>query len=180
MPRPAVHGRQEIRRYWVTDDIAWLRERHGVDTWAGLTSIGMVERHRRNGGPGTPVTVERSYYISSLPAATPTQATRFATSVREHWGIENGVHWVLDLAFREDERRVRCDHAPANFATLQHLALNLLRRDQTAKIGIKGKRLRRAGTNDTWSDCSLFRCVCPGCSCTSGSVATDVCLTGRG
>jgi predicted transposase YbfD/YdcC len=138
----AEHGRQEIRRYWVTDDIVWLRERHGVDTWAGLTSIGLVERQRRPGGPGTPVTVERSYYISSLPAATPAQAARFATAVRAHWGIENGIHWVLDLAFREDECRVRHDHAPANFATLRHLALNLLRREATAKIGIKGRRLK--------------------------------------
>ena len=68
--------------------------------------------------------------------------SRFATAVRAHWGIENGIHWVLDLAFREDECRVRHDHAPANFATLRHLALNLLRREATAKIGIKGRRLK--------------------------------------
>jgi predicted transposase YbfD/YdcC len=62
--------------------------------------------------------------------------------VREHWGIENCVHWVLDLAFREDESRVRTDHAATNLTTLRHLALNLLRRDRSAKVGIKGKRLK--------------------------------------
>lgn len=138
----ADHGRQETRRYWVTADIAWLVERHGLGTWAQLTSIGMVESQRRNGGPGTPVTVERRYYISSLAADGPAGAVRFAGAVRGHWGIENQVHWVLDLSFREDECRVRKDHAPQNLATLRHLALNLLRRDQKTKRGVKGKRLK--------------------------------------
>ena len=138
----ADHGRQEWRHAWVTDEGAWLRERHGPETWAGLTSIGMVEARRRNGGPGTPFTVERRYFISSLGADTTEAAARFATAVRGHWGIENSVHWVLDIAFREDDCRVRTDHAPQNLATLRHLALNLLRRDRTAKRGIKNRRLK--------------------------------------
>ena len=138
----ADHGRQEWRHYWVTGDVDWLRERHGPETWVGLTSIGMVETRRRAGGPGTPLTVERRYYISSLTAADAKSAVQFAAAVRGHWRIENQVHWVLDIAFREDDCRVRTDHAPQNLATLRHLALNLLRRDQTTKRGIKNRRLK--------------------------------------
>jgi predicted transposase YbfD/YdcC len=136
------HGRQEKRSCWVTNEVAWLRERHGAATWAGLASIGVVESRRRVGGPGSAESVERRYFISSLPVSDQQGAARFAAAVREHWGIENCVHWVLDLAFREDESRVRTDHAASNLTTLRHLALNLLRRDRSAKVGIKGKRLK--------------------------------------
>ena len=141
----AEHGRQETRRYWVTGEVAWLTERHleGAEPrWRGLASIGMVESRRRNGGVGTPVTVECRYYISSLAADEPGSAARFAAAVRGHWGIENQVHWLLDVGFREDECRIRTDHAPTNLATLRHLALNLLHRERTAKAGAKAKRLK--------------------------------------
>jgi predicted transposase YbfD/YdcC len=141
----AEHGRQERRCYLVTGEVAWLRERHqtdGADSWAGLASIGMVEARRRAGGPGTPVSVERRYYISSLAADEVGSAERFAAAVRGHWGIENGLHWVLDVAFREDECRVRRDHAPRNLATLRQLAVNLLRRETTTRVGVKTRRLK--------------------------------------
>jgi len=69
-------------------------------------------------------------------------------SIRAHWGIENGLHWVLDIGFREDESRVRKDHAPENMAVLRHIALNLLKQEQTTKIGIKAKRLKAAWDQD--------------------------------
>lgn len=138
----AEHGRQETRCYFLTGDVAWLIERHGRDSWPKLASIGMVESRRREGGPGAQESVERRYYISSRTIGGPQSVEEFARAVREHWGIENRLHWVLDIAFREDECRVRKDHAPQNLATLRHLALNLLRREKSAKIGVKNRRLR--------------------------------------
>jgi predicted transposase YbfD/YdcC len=143
----AEHGRQERRRYWITGEVEWLRERHqkeGADRWMGLRSIGMVETRRREGGPGTPESRERRYYISSLPATQRGSAALFARAVRAHWGIENGMHWLLDVVFREDDCRVRKDHAPQNLARLRHLALNLLRQEKSAKVGVKARRLRAA------------------------------------
>ena len=81
---------------------------------------------------------ERRYYLLSLDGG----VERFAQAVRGHWGIENQVHWVLDLAFREDECRIRKDHAPQNLAVIRHLSLNLLRRDSSTKAGIQAKRLK--------------------------------------
>jgi predicted transposase YbfD/YdcC len=91
------------------------------------------------------VTVETRYYLSSLPA----DPVRIGQAVRRHWGIENAVHWVLDVAFRADESRVRTGHGAENLAVLQHIALNLLRRETTAKSSIKGKRLM-CGWDDTY------------------------------
>ena len=89
-------------------------------------------------------TRELRFYISSIK----NDAKLFAKSVRSHWGIENSLHWVLDVAFREDESRVRKNHGPENMATMRHIALNLLKQDKTAKIGVNGKRLKAGWDND--------------------------------
>jgi predicted transposase YbfD/YdcC len=131
------HGRIEIRRYWQVSDLTWLDER---SQWKHLQSIGMVEAERHL---GTQITVERRYYLSSLAS----DVSKFAHAVRGHWGIENSVHWVLDVAFHEDESRIRKGFAPANFAILRHIALNVLRRDSRCTRGISTKRLKAGWDN---------------------------------
>jgi predicted transposase YbfD/YdcC len=125
------HGRIETRRYFTTSDIEWLPEK---DKWKNLSTIVMAQRERYLNGE---TSVETHYYITSLT----NNAAQIAEAVRGHWGIENSLHWVLDIAFREDECRIRKDHAPANFATLRHMALNLLRQENSRR-SIKTKRLR--------------------------------------
>jgi predicted transposase YbfD/YdcC len=133
------HGRIETRRHWLVSEIDWLDQK---EQWRGLRSIGMVESERTLGDK---TTKETRYYINSLPS----DATQFGYAVRGHWGIENSVHWVLDVAFREDESRVRKDNAPENFALLRHIALNMLKQERTSKTGVKNKRLK-AGWDDDY------------------------------
>jgi predicted transposase YbfD/YdcC len=139
------HGRVEGRWCWATDDPAVLDWLDPDRTWPGLRSVAAVAGERRSGGEAA---VEVRYYLSSLPG----DAEAIAAAVRAHWGIENRLHWVLDVAFREDESRVRAGHAAENFAVLRRIALALLRDERTVKAGLKAKRLK-AG----WDHAYLLR-----------------------
>jgi predicted transposase YbfD/YdcC len=141
------HGRLEVREHWVLSDpavLAYLREQ--VVEWPGLQAIGLVEAQRHfPDGHATQQT--RSYLLS-----TPLAAAHFGQAVCSHWGSENQVHWRLDVAFGEDDRRVRLGEGAENFAVLRRLALHLLKQETTTRTGIKGKRLT-AG----WSDAYLLK-----------------------
>ncbi len=129
------HGRIDIRQAWVITDPATLRYLDPDGRWPDLRCVGMVQAERR---VGTAVSHETRSYISSLAAS----ARTLNDAVRSHWGIENKVHWVLDIAFREDESRARTGHSAHNMAILRHIALNLLRQETTARCGIKARRLK--------------------------------------
>jgi len=133
------HGRVEIRRYRTVSDIDWLYER---EKWKGIRTIGMAEYECHEGDK---ISIGVRYYISSLD----NDAKQFGNAVRKHWEIENCLHWVIDVAFREDESRIRKDHSPENMAVIRHIALNLLKQEKTAKVGTKAKRLR-AGWDDEY------------------------------
>jgi predicted transposase YbfD/YdcC len=136
------HGRLEIRRYYQSDQLDWFADRL---KWEGLKSVGMVESVREVDGK---TTVERRYYLASLPLGIET----LARAVRGHWGVENKVHWIMDVCFREDQSRARTGYAAENLATLRRLALNLLKQEKTKKRGIRGKQL-----NASWDHAYLLR-----------------------
>lgn len=147
----AGHGRVEIRQSWTISDPAILAYLNPRGAWAGLRSIGMVESERR---VGEKVSVEARYYLSSHAGAATAEA--FAGAVRSHWGIENQLHWVLDIAFREDESRARVGHSAQNLGVLRHIAPGLLRQEHTARVGVKAKRLM-AG----WDESYLLKVLAP-------------------
>ena len=137
------HGRIEQRRIWATSEIDWFAER---GKWKNLRSLIRVQARRTVNGQ---TSSEYHYYISSLPAD---NASRLLEYIRGHWGIENGLHWCLDINFREDDCRIRQGHAAENFARLSRIALNLLKAQTQHKVGIKTKRLCCG-----WSHDYLFR-----------------------
>jgi predicted transposase YbfD/YdcC len=133
----ADHGRLETRLYRMSDDIGWLIERN--PGWEGLKSIGMVESIIEEKGK---TSKQIRFYLASLPAS----LKIFAGAVRGHWGIENSLHWVLDVTFHEDLCRIRKDHAPQNFALIKRAAINLINKSR-GKRSIKGTR-KQAGWNN--------------------------------
>lgn len=126
------HGRIETRRTWVTPAVDWYEDR---GQWTGLRSFAAVECEREVNGK---TTIERRYFISSLDGR---DAAAIAKAVRNHWHIENKLHWLLDMGFREDACRIRKGHGAENFSRLRRMALILLQREKSEKLGIANKRL---------------------------------------
>jgi len=142
----ANHGRIETRTYTVIHDVAWLQDNH---EWPGLKSVVMVESERET--PATakdPAKIEREtrFYITSLVWL----AGQVAPAIRSHWMVENGLHWIMDMMFRDDECRVRTDNAPANFTTIKHMALNLIRLKSSGKKDSLRVRRKVASWDDDY------------------------------
>ena len=131
----AGHGRVDRRQVYATAEIDWLTAEQRAE-WAGLRSVAAIDSTRKL-GDGT-VERFRRYYITSLPP----DAAELGRLIRNHWAIENGQHWCLDVGFREDQSRVRADHGDENLAAVRRIALNLLKQDKSVKLGIANKRLK--------------------------------------
>jgi len=134
------HGRIEIRQCRTISDPEYIETLCDVVDWAELHSIVRVTSERRIGDE---TTIQDRYYIASLEG----DAKESLWAVRNHWGVENCVHWVLDIAFREDDSRVRKGHGAQNLSILRRIALNLLKHEPTAKSGVKARRLRAGWDN---------------------------------
>ena len=133
------HGRIETREIY-SIDVTNMEE---FSEWMGLKSITVVVSTREIMGQGT-ITKETRYYLSSLSA----DAEKIGAAVRAHWGIENSLHWILDVTFREDYARNRKGHSAENMATLRRMAINLLKKERSSKVSIRGKRLKASWNND--------------------------------
>ena len=143
------HGRFEVRKAWKIDDVALLSALRNTDKWPTLTSLVKIRAERYTEDESS---INTRYYLSSSSAS----ASELLHMTRAHWSIENSLHWVLDIAFREDESRLRKDNGAENFAIIRRIALNLLKQEATAKIGVKNKRLK-AG----WDHSYLMRVLAP-------------------
>ena len=136
------HGRLEVRRVWASPQLDWFAD---LPKWKGLRSIIMIESQRT---VGTETSSECRYYWSSHVV----DAKIFAEMIRGHWGIENQLHWCLDVAFGEDQSRIRTDHGPENIALLRKIAMNLAKNERSHKRGIQAKRKLAA-----WDDAYLLK-----------------------
>jgi predicted transposase YbfD/YdcC len=134
------HGRIEVREAWVCNDIDWLTKEHD------FPHLGSIIKIKAKRYVGERWSEEVRYYISSIKSDDAAKMERF---IRDHWSIETGLHWVLDVAFSEDDCRVRMGHAAENLSTFRRIALNLLKADKTQKVGIKIKR-QIAGWNEKY------------------------------
>ena len=141
----ADHGRIETRRHWVAHDIDWLKQRHD---WPGLVAIVMIERDRE---VGAKTSRTRHFYITSLAA----DAALIAKAARDHWHIENRLHWVLDVVFHDDLSRLRTNHGPQNMAIIRQTALNLIK-SAKGKMSFKTAR-KAAGWSDDFLDHAINR-----------------------
>lgn len=136
----AGHGRIEVRKVWYTENIEWMQDRQ---QWTGLSSLAVVESCRTIGGK---ISTERRYFISSLSGTT---AQNIGQIIRNHWAIENKLHWSLDVSFGEDQSRIRKGFGAENTSRLRRIALNLLKQEKTAKCGIKIKQ-HKAGWDEKY------------------------------
>ncbi len=134
------HGRLETRQCWVITDPDCLEYLHSRQQWSQLNAAVKVTAQRET---TTETTIHTRYYISSLAGS----AKTLLQATRSHWGIENSLHWSLDVTFHEDHSRVRKDHGPRNLAVLRQIALNLLKQETTLKRGLQGKRLKAGWVN---------------------------------
>lgn len=132
------HGRIETRRFWQSNNVKWFS---GLSEWENLQSFGMVESIRNIKGE---ITVERRYFLSSLAL----DVKQFAGATRNHWGIENSLHWVLDVVFKEDQSRIRTGFAAQNLAALRRMAINALK-CEPSKRSMRLK-VKRAGWNNDY------------------------------
>jgi predicted transposase YbfD/YdcC len=130
----------EKRQVW-TIDISKLPPLHNQGLWTGLKTVIMIVSERRLWNK---TTTEARFYLSSLSS----NATQIALAIRSHWGIENSLHWTLDVTFYEDKSRIRKQHSPENFALIRRLAINLLKQEKTSTQSLKMKRYRAAMDNN--------------------------------
>ena len=134
------HGRIETRKVWYSQEVQWMADRK---QWSGLSSLIAVEAQRVQGDK---TSVERRYFISSLSGK---DAYEVGQIIRGHWGVENRLHWSLDVSFGEDNSRIRKGFGAENFSRLRRIALNLLKQEKTVKRGIKAKQ-HKAGWDEQY------------------------------